>query len=218
MPTLPPSGVVEQRRRPLQDRSRATVSFVLEAAAQLFAESGYDAVTTNAVAERAGVSIGTLYQYFANKDDLLMALLEHHVAAAQQAIATAFRDLPGPDLRSVIAELVHFTLAHNTAHPDLGSIMQAYAPRSTLLRGHLSETRRLIADTIVNRLRATRRSMPDRELLLRAELAARVIEHLTHSVAHDAPVGESTDALSAEIARLVMGYLDAPSNSPDLVE
>ncbi|TPG34700.1 TetR/AcrR family transcriptional regulator [Mycobacterium hodleri] len=215
---MPPGGVVEQRRRPLQDRSRATVSFVLEAAAQLFSESGYHAVTTNAVAERAGVSIGTLYQYFANKDDLLMALLEHHVAAAKTAISTALRDLPASDVRSVIAELVRFTLAHNTAHPDLGMLMQRYAPRSTLLQDHLSETRRLIADAILNRLQATRRSLSERELRLRAELAARVIEQLSHSVALDEPVGESTDALSAEITRMVVGYLHAPPNSPDRVE
>lgn len=70
----------QQRRVPRQARARATASFVLDAAAQVFAERGY-AATTNEIAARAGVSIGSLYQYFADKDALLVALAERHLAA-----------------------------------------------------------------------------------------------------------------------------------------
>ena len=62
------------RKQPQQSRSRATVEFLLEAAAQVFGERGYLATTTNGIAERAGVSVGSLYQYFPSKDAILLAL------------------------------------------------------------------------------------------------------------------------------------------------
>ena len=67
---------VAPRKRPLQERSRSTVDVVLEAAAQVLERDGYTATTTDLIAERAGVSIGTLYQYFPNKDAILLALAQ----------------------------------------------------------------------------------------------------------------------------------------------
>jgi AcrR family transcriptional regulator len=64
----------QPRRKPVQDRSLATVEAILEAAAQVFERYGYAAGTTNRIAGRAGVAIGSLYQYFRNKDAILVAL------------------------------------------------------------------------------------------------------------------------------------------------
>lgn len=69
------------------------MSFVLDAAAQVFAERGY-AATTNEIAARAGVSIGTLYQYFRDKDALLVALAERHLAEAQAQLQATLEDPP----------------------------------------------------------------------------------------------------------------------------
>jgi AcrR family transcriptional regulator len=66
--------VETKRRTPRQTRSAETVASIVEAAAQILEKGGLAAFTTNAVAERAGVSIGTLYQYFADKNALVMAL------------------------------------------------------------------------------------------------------------------------------------------------
>lgn len=66
------------RRRPVQARSQRTVEKILDAAAHIFGQRGY-AGTTNHVAERAGISIGSLYQYFPNKDALLVALHDRHL-------------------------------------------------------------------------------------------------------------------------------------------
>lgn len=63
-----------QRRMPRQARAQATVDSILEAAAQVLQRGGHDAFNTNSVAERAGVSIGTLYQYFPDKDAILVAV------------------------------------------------------------------------------------------------------------------------------------------------
>ena len=70
-----------QRRRPRQARSRATWEAILEAASQILERRGAAALNTNAVAERAGVSIGTLYQYFADKRAILLAAAERELAA-----------------------------------------------------------------------------------------------------------------------------------------
>ena len=77
----------QPRKQPRQARSLATVEAILEAAARVLAERGYAATNTNLVAERAGVSVGSLYQYFPNKDSLITALHERHAAQMYAAIA-----------------------------------------------------------------------------------------------------------------------------------
>lgn len=62
------------RKKPTQERAKATVDAIYEAALQLFVVDNYSAVTTDKIAERAGVSIGTLYQYFPNKESILVGL------------------------------------------------------------------------------------------------------------------------------------------------
>ncbi len=72
-------NLLEPRKRPVQQRSKLTVDGILSAAAQVFEDFGYAAGTTNRIAERAGVSVGTLYQYFPNKEAVAVALLERHI-------------------------------------------------------------------------------------------------------------------------------------------
>ena len=68
------------RRRAKQKRSLETVEVVLEAAAQVLLREGYARATTNRIAERAGVSVGTIYQYFGGKDEVFDALIQRYFA------------------------------------------------------------------------------------------------------------------------------------------
>ena len=89
------------RRAPKQARARALVDAVLEATAQILREGGPEAANTNRIAERAGVSIGSLYQYFPNKTALFTALSERHVAKLELRIAELLADFaayPADDL------------------------------------------------------------------------------------------------------------------------
>ena len=88
------------RKVPVQDRSRQTVEVILDAAVHLFVDRGYAATTTDRVAEAAGVSIGSLYEYFPNKDALVVALdlrhLDHAEARLRIRLAALARDGPPP--------------------------------------------------------------------------------------------------------------------------
>ena len=81
----------DARRRPQQQRSRAKVDALLDAADALLAEAGASAVTTTAVTERAGVAVGTLYQYFADVDALLMAVGQRHASRIGARLAAELR-------------------------------------------------------------------------------------------------------------------------------
>ena len=128
----------QQRRVPRQARARATVSYVLDAAAQVFVERGY-AATTNEIAGRAGVSIGSLYQYFADKDALLVALAERHLTEAQAQLQSALADAPTePDqlVRRVIEVVVDLN------RPSaLHTVLYQAAPRTPELVAVLDRVR-----------------------------------------------------------------------------
>lgn len=89
MTSAPPvNRPVQRRRLPRQQRSQETVHCILVAAARVFRAEGF-AATTNRIAAVAGVSIGTLYEYFPNKQALLLALAEAHVQTAESALHAA---------------------------------------------------------------------------------------------------------------------------------
>lgn len=77
---------VSPRKHPTQGRSRETVRAILEGAAQVLEREGYAAATTDRIAERAGVSVGSLYQYFPNKDAILLALGRCHAIEGAQIL------------------------------------------------------------------------------------------------------------------------------------
>lgn len=89
---------LKPRKTPRQTRSAATIDAVFEATLQILGAEGASRLTTTRVAERAGVSVGTLYQYFPNKEALLYAVLQKNLDALAAAIETACRRLRGKPL------------------------------------------------------------------------------------------------------------------------
>src|SRR5579872_7270759 len=94
---------IAPRKQPVQRRSKATVEAVLAAAAHILQERGAAGFNTNAVAARAGVSIGSLYQYFASKDAILLALMQQSAALCSQNLAEAIDRAPGECLGEDLA-------------------------------------------------------------------------------------------------------------------
>jgi AcrR family transcriptional regulator len=95
-----------KRRTPRQARAEETVAAILEAAAQILEAGGLAAFNTNAVAERAGVSVGTLYQYFADKNAVLRTLAERELRAAVERVARALKGEIEPSVEGRVRAMV----------------------------------------------------------------------------------------------------------------
>ena len=99
-------ATLEPRKTPVQARSTASVDAILEATIQVLIEVSKERLTTTRVAQRAGVSVGTLYQYFPNKSALLRAVLERHLGSIADAVEAACGASQGKPLETMAAALV----------------------------------------------------------------------------------------------------------------
>jgi AcrR family transcriptional regulator len=98
--------VLEPRKSPVQARSAASVNAILEATIQVLLQVGKEQLTTTKVAVRAGVSIGTLYQYFPNKSALLKAALKRHLDGVTEAIELVCHEQKGRSLEQMATALM----------------------------------------------------------------------------------------------------------------
>ena len=94
-------------RRALQSRSKSTVDAIVKAAARILAEGGWPALNTNAIAARAGVSIGSVYEYFPDKQAILNVIVDRHLTAGEAKLAEAASALSsGKDADDVVEAVV----------------------------------------------------------------------------------------------------------------
>jgi AcrR family transcriptional regulator len=98
--------LLEPRKSPVQSRSAATVEAILEATIQVLLQVGKERLTTTRVALRAGVSVGTLYQYFPNKSALLQAALKRHLGKVISAVELVCKQQEGETLRQMATALI----------------------------------------------------------------------------------------------------------------
>ncbi len=99
-------STLEQRKSPVQARSAASVEAILKATIQVLLKVGKESLTTTLVASRAGVSVGTLYQYFPNKSSLLRAALQRHMDEVGMALEAVCQEQAGASLEKMATELV----------------------------------------------------------------------------------------------------------------
>ena len=104
-------ALLEPRKSPIQARSAASVQAILQATIQVLLKSGKERLTTTRVALRAGVSVGTLYQYFPNKRALLQAALRHHLDEICVAVENTCEQQKGQTLEIMVVELATAFLA-----------------------------------------------------------------------------------------------------------
>lgn len=136
------------RKQPVQQRSRDMVAILMDAAARVIVERGFDNLTTNHVAAAAGVSIGSLYQYFPDKDALVEALLQRHAAQLLVVVDARLRDLIDADARAItrgILEAVFDVVEGDPCRRELMRHWDRLRTRSSFraLEQHMTEACRL---------------------------------------------------------------------------
>jgi AcrR family transcriptional regulator len=202
------------RKRPRQQRSKEMVEAIMQAAAEIFAQLGYARATTNKIAHRAGVSVGSLYQYFPNKDSLLVSLMDQHHGDVDVVVDRALTRLADPAhsvehcLRQLLAELV----AVHQANPDLTRALSPdvlrQSPATDAL--HKAEPDASLSMRVVATL-AARPDIRDGDHFAMAAVLGQTISQLTRWLVHSPPPGVDPDTLAEEILQLLVRYL-----KPDL--
>jgi AcrR family transcriptional regulator len=196
------------RRTPRQDRSRETVEAIVEAAAQVFERHGYAAGTTNRIAQRAGVSIGTLYQYFPNKDALVAELARRHIA---QLEATAWPALEAlveyvPPLHDGLAAIVLGTAELHRGSPNLQRVMFEQTPRSDEFRGLMLNFFERASGLIGDYLAACPEvRVPDTRVAGR--MVAVVVDEVTHGAIIHPVNGDDPEVYARETIAMLERYL-----------
>ena len=113
----------------MQGRSRVTVDAILEAAARLFVRDGYPNTTTNRIAELAGVSVGSLYEYFPNKGSILLALLQRQFNGTLDLMRERLAAVRGASLDVVVRTIARTTIEAHYKELDLNRILIASMAR-----------------------------------------------------------------------------------------
>jgi AcrR family transcriptional regulator len=195
---------LQPRRQPRQVRAELTRERILSAAAHVFAEHGYAAGTTNRIAERARISIGSLYQYFPNKDAILAKLLVRHIDRGVWTQADQL-DLSAGTLKATVRALVRDAIDNHDEDPYLLRIMIEEAPVSKELLDTVDRHGR----TRVAQIRDLLARHPDvtvQDLDTAAELITFTVEMNTHKVMAD-PRAIPVETFENELVDMITRYL-----------
>ncbi|WP_208348347.1 TetR/AcrR family transcriptional regulator [Pseudaestuariivita rosea] len=141
-------------RKPKQSRSKATVAAILEAAAQILAKDGWDGFNTNVIAKRAGVSIGSLYEYFPNKQALVDAIAEDHLSKGEALVSAASSLLVptvAPD--DIVKILVSGIVELHKDDPELHRMLSSEVPISPMLRKRVDKLRATVIERLADALK-----------------------------------------------------------------
>jgi AcrR family transcriptional regulator len=199
------------RKQPKQWRSRDTVESILEGAAQVFDRHGYAAGTTNRIAERAGVSIGSVYQYFPNKDSILVALIERHMEQAEAVLVPLGARLieRREPLATGLADLVAAMAALHREQPNLHRVLFEEAPRPKSLKRKL-DAAQAQATAAVTVYLGTSDEVTLHDIETAAQLVVTVVESVTHNIALDMPDDEAWNVTAAHTVEMLHAYLTRP--------
>ena len=199
------------RRAPSQSRSRDTVEAIVEAAAQVFERHGYAAGTTNRIAERAGVSVGSVYQYFPNKDSILVELTRRHLADGRVIAGELFERLNAdePPLRDGLRLLAAGMIDLHRDAPGLHRVLFEESPRPPALADELAEVEALAIAAVAEWL-ADYPEVTAPDLTLAARYVAAIVESAAHRlVIHPLAGDVGPDRHIDETALLLHAYLTA---------
>jgi AcrR family transcriptional regulator len=187
------------KRRPLQQRSRDTVEVIIRATAQILSREGAERLTTNRVAERAGVSVGSLYQYFPDKAALVAEVRRRFDDTFRQRLIGAVSGAGTLPLADAVESCVRALIAIHAEDPGLHNAVSA--------AGIVDSERGLMHQIAASWLAARRDELRRPNVPLAAMVVLDAAEALVHGVALREPERLADEEFAAEVTDLLVRYL-----------
>lgn len=206
---MAPKPLTNPRKGASQQRSRATVDALVEATARILIREGFDKASTNRIAEEAGVSIGSLYQYYPGKEAMVAAVIDRHNQEIMQVVRGAFAEVASQPVEKAVRRLVAVAIEAHRIDPKLHRVLAEQIPRTGRLENVEAFNREAHAlfkgylEDHSDELRIADRG-------LAAFVCVTSIEALAHTAVLHSSEKLSEEAISTlidETTRLVVGYL-----------
>ncbi|HSM95710.1 MAG TPA: TetR/AcrR family transcriptional regulator [Rhizomicrobium sp.] len=202
-------AAVNPRKEASQARSRATVDALVEATARILVREGFDKASTNRIAEVAGVSVGSLYQYFPTKEALVAAVIDRHQQQILRTVRGELAEVMAEPVEKAVRKLVAIALKAHRVDPRLHRVLAEQIPR--VGRFEKQETfSRENYDLFRAYLEKHRDEIRVADLEMASFVCVTAIEALTHNaVLHRSKAlpDDAMETLIDEGTRLVTGYL-----------
>ncbi|MBV1920136.1 MAG: TetR/AcrR family transcriptional regulator [Pseudomonadales bacterium] len=196
------------RKMASQARSKQTIEFILQAAAQVLEDKGYDKATTDRIAEKAGVSIGTLYQYFPNKDSIFVELRVRHIRVIETIFDTLLQLKPENEpltsdmLKLLISSMIDHNLNENQQHQSIEDAI----PKTELLQKVESEIHANISEK-ANTLLSSIPNLRVTQIDLAVAIIFQTLASLIHWYLFNQREKYSRDIFLDEVTDLLSRYL-----------
>jgi AcrR family transcriptional regulator len=196
-------AALKPRKQPIQDRSAKTVEAIVEAAIRILRRDGWASLTTTRVAERAGVSVGSLYQYFPNREAIVVAIVRQRTRDFLEAVVAV--DLAGVvDLNEAVHRTMAAFLAEKRRTLDLSLAVKEALPEIQGRQAIVEEARRYVP-ALQAKLMAVSGAEPD---ATRLAMALAAVEGAAWEALAQDPRVLDQEAAVATFARLFMATLD----------
>ena len=198
------------RKAPTQERARATVEALLDATAQLLVSEGFDKASTNRIAAKAGVSVGSLYQYFEGKEALVVALAERHHEELMAVLATAAINASERALADVVRDIVGAMLAAHALNPKLHRVLTEQIPRNVITCRIETDGAAFVRGLLELHCGKMRK---DLDVDLASFILMHAVEGVTHAAVIERPAMLKANGglvganLADDLARMVTSYL-----------
>ncbi|HEY1749432.1 MAG TPA: TetR/AcrR family transcriptional regulator [Xanthobacteraceae bacterium] len=186
-----------------------TVDALLEATARILMKEGYDKASTNRIAALAGVSIGSLYQYFPSKEALVTAVVKRHTDEVTEVVRDTLIRVASRSIEVAARELVSLGIEAHRVNPELHRVLDEQVPRGGRLEDVEVIDRNIYA-LIRGYLEAHRDEIDVADLDLATFICVTAVEALTHAAVLHRPdilAGDKAATFVDEVTRLVVGYL-----------
>lgn len=199
------------RKRPQQRRSRVTIDTIFEATIQVLLANGLDRITTIQIAERAGVSVGSLYQYFPNKRALLAAVVKRHVGGVADATIAACQSAHGKTVADMCATMMDAFVDAKTRRPDVSRALylpSAMVNADAIVREESARCAQAVHDMLVTASDAKFAQPRVVSMMLIASIVGP-----TRATIEAGGDRKTFDALKRHLVALTVGYLKEVSTT-----